>query len=285
MDKHNLNYLRQASERLSVLNWGSGWEIRRYALIAAFLDAYQADWDFDNRFTVGGAFEALPLGDRIDVAMHVIHSGYISEAHDLLTLDVSQFGETEKSIWFELGWKTLLCDAEKLTKLDINEPTDVIFMGPIENLLSDYRKFTIRFRSAVAHGGLRFKTNSQNHSEIKLKFKSTEPSGIVMMLEALKEGGWTLSDNDASLSATQVLEFHAVGDSHTEDTTKASALAMKYVQWLSCMHTNDVSWIFDTSEINRFDVMFIEERTTEIKKVLREATELKHLKIVRIGSV
>jgi len=284
MDKFNRDHLKNARERKSVLNWGTRWEIRRYALIAAFLDAYQADWDFDNRHTVGHTFEALPLEDRIDVALHTIHSGYAGDSHPLLSLDENQFSETQKLAWHETGWKTLLCDAEKLTSVKVQEPTDVIFRGPIANLLTDYRKFTIRFRSALAHGELRFRSNQQNHSEVELKFKSSEPSGIVLMLQALRETGWAHIDRDASFSMTQTLEFHAIGDSHTQATVDASALAVKYVQILACMRTNDVSWTFDSAEVSGFDISFIQARTEEIKKVLKHEPEIEHIKVASIGS-
>ena len=150
-------YLRPKTDPMSILNWGTKWEIRRYQIMSSFCFqlALPGEPDFQSFHSLRGLVPGLNTDDRIDVAVSVYFSGAADSSPSLnLSVLRKQFSPEALFSWNMHGWKIMLGDGEALVRQKFESTHDLIFRGPLNRLVQSYSALALNFETEEASGRL-----------------------------------------------------------------------------------------------------------------------------------
>jgi hypothetical protein len=255
LDKMRTYQLLPQEHRVSILNWGTPWEVRRYAQLADLAETAALGGDdvaFDQ-------WDTTEVHDQIDLYCQV---GFTAEP---LQLQHEQFLKRCSQGMQTHTWKHIFGSARGYIQAGIGAKlVHAVFQGPIENLLIDHKKFTLSLKSEIAQGQLEFETDGKSYGSVKLSFKSQEPSGVIMLVEDLPSQGWKqMTPPFQDFNELHEFEFRILGEDHRDEMSWAAVCAIDILQMLAQLHDSKVKWSF-RGKINKFDLAFIDARSAKL---------------------
>jgi hypothetical protein len=256
LDKQG-NFLPSRTERLSVLNWGTAWEIRRYSQIADLAEVSA----LDGEYSAWQKWELTTVHDKIDVVTQV-------EANEEpLKLQLAHLRPRTLLGMKSSIWSDLFENARRKIHTEIGgKLIDGVFQGPIENFLLDYKSFKLHMKSELAEAVFTFKSDKTVYSKVSLSFKTTQPSGVVMLVTDLPKEGWrSTMPQQRNFEEEQTFEFIIIDEIHEQHTSWAAARAIEIVQMLAHLDGDKVHWRI-SGAVSQFDKAFMKARAEKLYK-------------------
>jgi hypothetical protein len=274
LNKFETRHLKDSANRLSVLNWGTKWEQRRYALMLGFCDLVaDAGDDYNIANKALKQFSTLPLADRIDIACHTMHSGHMHRRDGVLSVDMSQFSKRQERQYFQNAWKMLLCDAEEVkrpneTEEYFNQAINAYLVGVFENILFDYGNLDVLLETETWTVRLFIEPKEQNIWKTSVHYETKKQDLELDLQEFLKPESWNKKEGSGFTLETQKFTREFSGEYAAEKASRAASEAVQGCIRAAKWESSKIVWKLAMPEVSKFDKQFALARSKTISSFL-----------------
>lgn len=171
----NYDLLLPANRRLSVLNWGTNWEIRRYAILSQVLWAF-AERSSSEQDLFALNFNYLDYGDRIDLCTLAFLEAESESESDFFRVDENQISSELVALWKGEASRWLREYGTGILAFTPRSLFESLLEGPLENLFRAEYEFEVHFSGFNARGCFSVNKGTSMGEKLALNFYHLDES-------------------------------------------------------------------------------------------------------------